>query len=379
MKQILVSCRDGATTAAVLVGGELEAIYSARDDNPSLVGNIYKGRVQKFLPGMKAAFVDIGRDRNAFLQFKSPQKLSAGQSVLIQIEKDAVGTKGARATFNFSLAGRLLIFLPTLGYVGVSNKIRGDERTRLHALAKRIRQPDTGLIVRTAAQGCDEETLCDELAALEKLWARIVERHGKRKPPALLYSDNDLLEKILRDEPDVESFVVDNLKVMRKLGELVAPEKISLHDGDAQLFEAFGIADEISKLDERELTLPGGGRIVFDKTEALTAVDVNTGKFVGHADFDETILRTNMEAAEVVLRQLKLRDLGGIIIVDFIDMAHDAHKKTLMDFLRERARLDRSKTTVVDMTPLGLVEITRHGTAIRNLKFEIARVTIPHS
>ena len=360
MKQLLVSCRGGETTAALLVDGELEAIYSARDDNPSLVGNIYKGRVQNFLPGMKAAFVDIGRDRNAFLQFNSPQKFFAGQSVLIQIEKDAVGTKGARATFNFSLAGRLLIFLPTLGYVGVSNKIRGDERTRLHALAKKIRAHDAGLIVRTAAQGCDEQTLRDELAELEKLWARILERNSKRKPPALLYSDNDLLEKILRDEADVESFVVDNLRVLRKLGELVAPEKISFHDGDEKLFEAFGIANEISKLNQRELTLPGGGRVVFDKTEALTAVDVNTGKFVGRTDFDETILRTNMEAAEVVLRQLKLRDIGGIIVVDFIDMARDVHKKTLMDFLHERARLDRSKTTVVDMTPLGLVEITRH-------------------
>lgn len=360
MKQVLVSCTGGETTAAVLVDGQLEAIYSARDDNPSLVGNIYKGRVQNFLPGMKAAFVDIGRDRNVFLQFNTPQQLSAGQNVLIQIEKDAVGTKGARATFNFSLAGRLLIFLPTLGYVGVSNKIRGDERARLHALAKKIRPHDAGLIVRTAAQGCDEETLREEFAVLEKLWSRIRERYAKRKSPALLYSDNDLLEKILRDEPDVENFVVDNLRVMRRLGELVAPEKILFHDGDAKLFEAFGIADEISQLNERELTLPGGGQIVFDKTEALTAVDVNTGKFVGRTDFDETILRTNLEAAEVVLRQLKLRDVGGIIIVDFIDMARDAHKKTLMDFLRERARLDRNKTTVVDMTPLGLVEITRH-------------------
>ena len=366
MKKILVSCRRGETVAAVLVDGQLEAIYSASDDNPRLSGNIYKGRVQNFLPGMNAVFVDIGRDKNVFLQFKSTQKFSVGQSVLIQIEKEPVGTKAARATLNFSLAGRFLIFLPTLGYVGVSNKIRGDERNRLHALAKKIRPNETGLIVRTAAEGCDEKILADELDALEKLWARILERNSKRKPPALLYSDNDLIEKLVRDEPDAENFVVDNLKILRKLNELVPPEKISFHEDDAPIFEAFGIAGEISDVHKRELPLPSGGQIIFDKTEALTAIDVNTNKFVGQRNFDETILRTNLEAAELILRQLKLRDIGGIIIVDFIDMVSDVHKKNLLDFLRERARLDRNKTTIVDMTPLGLVEITRHGTAIRS-------------
>ncbi|MBR1647248.1 MAG: Rne/Rng family ribonuclease [Selenomonadaceae bacterium] len=360
MKKILVSCKRGETTAAVLVDGQLEAIYSASDDNPRLSGNIYKGRVQNFLPGMNAVFVDIGRDKNVFLQFKSTQKFSVGQNVLIQIEKESVGTKAARATLNFSLAGQFLIFLPTLGYIGVSNKIRGDERDRLHALAKKIRPNETGLIVRTAAEGCDEKTLSDELAALQKLWERILERNSKRKPPALLYNDNDLIEKILRNEPDTENFIVDNLKVLRKLNELVPPEKIFFHEGDAQIFETFGIADEISDVHKRELPLPSGGQIIFDKTEALTAIDVNTGKFVGR-NFDETILRTNLEAAELILRQLKLRDIGGIIIVDFIDMASDDDKRTLMNFLRERARIDRNKTTIVDMTPLGLVEITRHG------------------
>ncbi|MBR3747004.1 MAG: Rne/Rng family ribonuclease [Selenomonadaceae bacterium] len=359
MKKILVSCKHGETTAAVLVDGQLESIYSASDDNPRLSGNIYKGRVQNFLPGMNAVFVDIGRDKNVFLQFKSSQKFSVGQSVLIQIEKESVGTKSARATLNFSLAGRFLIFLPTMGYIGVSNKIRGDERNRLHALAKKIRPTESGLIVRTAAEGCDENILRDELAELQNLWARIIERNSKRKPPALLYNDNDLIEKILRDEPDAENFVVDNLKILRKLNELVTPEKISFHEGDAPIFETFGIADEISDVHKRELPLPSGGQIIFDKTEALTAIDVNTNKFVGR-NFDETILRTNLEAAEVILRQLKLRAIGGIIIVDFIDMTSDEHKKILLDFLRERARLDRNKTTIVDMTPLGLVEITRH-------------------
>lgn len=361
MKRILVSRGNGETCAAVVIDGKLEAFYSARDDCPNLVGNIYKGRVQNFLPGMRAVFVDIGRDKNVFLQTNAAQKFYVGQNVLLQIEKDAVGTKGARATLNISLAGRLMIFLPTLNYVGVSNKIRGIERERLHALAKKIRPKDTGIIIRTAAEGCDEISLLNELEKLQNLWAKIIERNSKRKSPALLHSDNDLIEKIIRNDfTEDTKFITDNLKILNRLKELIPDAKIDFYDGSAQIFESFGIAEEISNLNKRELPLPSGGQIIFDKTEALTAVDVNTGKFIGDTNFDETILKTNLEAAEIILKQLKLRDVGGIIIVDFIDMVDDAHKKILMDFLREKARLDRSKTKIVDMTPLGLVEITRH-------------------
>lgn len=361
MKRVIVSHKGGETCAVVLVSGELEAIHTSSEDNPRLVGNIYKGQVKNFLPGMRAAFVDIGRDKNVFLQTNATQKFHAGQSVLLQIEKDAVGSKGARATLNVSLAGRLVIFLPTLGYIGVSNKIQGVERERLHELAKKIRPADTGIIVRTAAEGCDEKALLDDLAQLQKLWSRILERHSKRKPPALLYTDNDLIEKLIRNEfTDDTEIIVDNLKIYRRLMELVPENKISFYEGSAQIFETFNVADEIAKLNQRELSLPGGGQIVFDKTEALTAIDVNTGKFIGRTNFDETVLKTNLEAAELILKQLKLRDIGGIIIVDFIDMEIDAHKKILMNFLREKALSDRNKTKIVDMTPLGLVEITRH-------------------
>ena len=188
-----------------------------------------------------------------------------------------------------------------------------------------------------------------------------MERNSKRKPPALLHNDNDLIEKILRDEfTEDTKIIVDNLKIYRWLVKLVPEEKIIFYEGDAKIFEAFDVAEEISKIHQRELSLPSGGQIVIDKTEALTAVDVNTGKFIGAENFGETILKTNLEAAELILKQLKLRDLGGIIIVDFIDMDSDAHKKFLMNSLREQAALDRSKTKIVDMTPLGLVEITRH-------------------
>lgn len=362
MKKIVISCKLGETCAAVIEDGSVSAIHFARDDSPKLVGNIYKGRVKNFLPGMQAAFVDIGRDKNVFLQFNGAQKFSAGQNVLLQIDKDEIGAKGARATLNISLAGRLVIFLPRLGYVGVSNKIRGEERERLHAVAKKIRPKNSGIIVRTAAEGCDEETLRDDFAQLQKLWEKILERYSKRKPPALLHNNNDLIEKILRDDfTDGTEFITDSKKIYRRLVELAPTEKIIFYDGEEKIFEAFGVAEEILKINQRELSLPSGGQIVIDKTEALTAIDVNTGKFIGDKNFDETILQTNLEAAELILNQLRLRSLGGIIIVDFIDMNGDAHKNFLMNFLRERAALDRNKTKIVDMTPLGLVEITRHG------------------
>ncbi|MBR2775415.1 MAG: Rne/Rng family ribonuclease [Selenomonadaceae bacterium] len=358
MRKIIISQRRGTTLAVVIQGDEVSAIYSAQDTKPQLVGNIYKGRVKNFLPGMQAAFVDIGRDRNVFLQFNRKQRLSVGQSVLIQIDKDEGLTKGARATLNISLAGRLMIFLPTLGYIGVSNKIGGDERQRLHQLARKIRPKESGLILRTAAQGCSEEDLLGDLANLQALWSKIVERNSKRKPPALLHSD-DLIDKLLRNEYAAgNELIVDNVKLYRRLVSLVS--NVKLYDGSAQIFEAFGVSEELAKINQRELSLPSGGQIVIDKTEALTAIDVNTGKFIGRDDFEETILKTNLEAAELILKQLRLRDLGGIIVVDFIDMDSTAHKNTLMNFLRERAALDGNKTKIVDMTPLGLVEITRH-------------------
>ncbi len=358
MRKIIISQRLGTTLAVVIQGDEVSAIYSAQDTQPPLVGNIYKGRVKNFLPGMQAAFVDIGRDRDVFLQFNRKQRLSVGQSVLIQIDKDEGLTKGARATLNISLAGRLIIFLPTLGYIGVSNKIGGDERLRLHQLAKKIRPKESGLILRTAAQGCSEEDLLGDLANLQALWSKIVERNSKRKPPALLHSD-DLIDKLLRNEYATGTeLIVDNVKLYRRLVSLVS--NVELYDGSAQIFEAFGVSEELAKINQRELSLPSGGQIVIDKTEALTAIDVNTGKFIGRDDFEETILKTNLEAAELILKQLRLRDLGGIIVVDFIDMDSTAHKNTLMNFLRERAALDGNKTKIVDMTPLGLVEITRH-------------------
>ncbi|MCR5834501.1 MAG: ribonuclease E/G [Selenomonadaceae bacterium] len=360
MKRIIISRKGINTRAVVLSDDEIESIYTEQEDAPRLVGNIYKGRVQNFLPGMRAAFVDIGRDKNAFLQFNAAQKFSVGQSVLIQIEKDAIGTKGARATLNVSVPGQFLIYLPNQNYIGVSNKIRGEERERLHLLAKSIRDQNGGLIVRTAAEGASEDDLIADLNGLQKIWANILERYPKRKAPALLFSDNDLIEKILRDEfaEDI-TIVVDNIKIERQLCELISPDKITFYDGTENIFDAYGLTAELDCINKRELDLPSGGQIVIDRTEALTAIDVNTGKFIGHGDFAKTILKTNLEAAKLILRQLRLRDISGIIIVDFIDMLNESDKKTLMDYLHEQAHTDRNRVKVIDMTPLGLVELTR--------------------
>ena len=361
MRKIILSHKLGETSAVIVSGSEVEAIRFAREDSPRLVGNIYKGRVKNFLPGMQAAFVDIGREKNSFLQFNAKQKFSVGQSVLIQIDKDETGAKGARSTLNISLAGRLTIYLPTLGYVGVSNKIRGAARERLHAFAKKIRPKNAGIIVRTAAEDCAEEEILDDFNALTEKWNEIRARCAKCKPPALLHDANDLIEKILLDFGADSQFVTDNLKIYRRLKNLVDEKQIDFYEGTAPIFEAFGVNEELERINLRELDLPSGGRIVIDKTEALTAVDVNTGKFIGDTNLDDTVLRTNLEAAELILKQLRLRDLGGIIIVDFIDMNSETHKNFLMNCLRELAALDSSKTKIIDMTPLGLVEITRQG------------------
>ena len=366
MKEIFVNHRENKTQIAVREGGELSAYYSSQEDNPSIAGNIYKGRVQNIFPGMNAAFADIGRDKNVFFQFGSKQNIHANQSVILQVEKDATDRKNPRATLNISLAGQNLILLPLENYVGVSQKIFGSEKTRLLELAKKIRPPQVGVIVRTMANGIDEETFSAEFEKLLQLWNHIKERGEKRKPPALLFSDNDLIQKVIRTEFfDADIFLSDNLKIHRQAVELVKenfPElvdRVKFYDGDEKIFEHFGVDKEVKILGEREVKLPSGGFIVIDKTEALTAVDVNTGNFFGTDKLADTVYKTNLEAAKIILKQIRLRDICGIIIVDFIDMSDVSRREKLLEVLRDGARLDKNKTKIVDMTPLGLVEITR--------------------
>ena len=367
MKQILINHKRNETLAAVIKDGELNYFAVEKADSPHLVGNIYKGKIQNFLPGIQAAFVDIGRDKNAFLQLGKKRTFEVGQDVVIQIKKDAISSKGPRATLELSIPAYHFIFLPQTKYIGVSKKLDTETRKRLAEMAKRLCPENSGVIVRTSAVECDEEILQNDIDKLSKFWQSIEKNLDKKKSPTLLYSDNDLISRMIRDElkNDVDIFMIDSLKLTKQAKSIakdIVPDlvdRIERYEGSEPIFEHFNIADEVKQLNERELKLPSGGFIVIVKTEALTAIDVNTGKFVGNANLADTIYKTNLEAAAMIMRQLKLRDIGGIVIVDFIDMHVEEQKENLLAYLREEAKKDFSRTKVIDMTPIGLVEITR--------------------
>ena len=367
MKRILLNRTREEIRAAIINNGELESYFVERDDNPRLLGNIYKGRVENFFPGMQAAFIDIGLEKNAFLQVGRKKQLKTDEQVIIQIEKEAVGTKGPRATLSLSIPGHNLVFLPGLKYIGISRQIHKEEKTRLLEIAKKIRPNNAGIIIRTAAEGCAEEILTREVDQLSKLWKSLEIKIAKRRKPSLLYSSSDLIMKLIRDEftSDVEEFLIDNLKMYNRAAEAVkyiAPElidRLELYDDETPIFEKFKLTEEIKSITEREIDLPSGASITIDRTEALTVIDVNTKNFVGNENLSDTVYKTNIEAASMILKQLHLRNIGGIIIVDFIDMPKSSQRESLLAHLREVAKKDKIKTNIVDMTPLGLVEITR--------------------
>ncbi len=366
LKKIFLSHKNDLTRAAVFEGGELEYFYTSGLENPNLIGNVYKGTVKSILPGLSAAFVDIGRAENVFLRLHSDEKISIGQSVLLQIEKNSTDFKAPRAGLKINLPARHIVLMPETKYIGISGKLSPEEKSRLYKVAKKICPPGTGIIMRTAAADCPEEILSAEVECLQRLWETLKERFSKRKPPALIYDDNDLAVKIIREElsEDTEIFLIDNVKIFNRAVEIAEkfyPEfvdKIKHYKDLPPLFEKFGIEKELAATKNREVALPSGGFIIIDKTEALTVIDVNSGKFFDE-DKEETIFKTNMEAAKMILRQIQLRDIGGIIIVDFADMIDPERQNFLLEFLREGARKDRSKLKIVDITKLGLVEMTR--------------------
>lgn len=369
MKQILINHTQKKTRAVVLRDGELVSYYVHDEEEPPLLGNIYKGRIRNVLPGMQAAFVDIGLEKNAFLQLgkRRASELAVDGEVLVQIDKEAVGSKGPRAILSLSIPGRNLVLLPNTKSIGVSKKITDEERNRMFKFASTHRPSDCGLIVRTAAAECSEESLIDELERLHAQWKSLEAIAAKRKSPALIFNQNELLSTVIREEFDaeVELFSIDNLKMYVRACSMIkeiAPERIDRlehYKGASTIFEAFGLEDEIKKINDRELELPSGGAIVIDRTEAMTVVDVNTGKFYGGSNLSETVFRTNIEAADLILKQLRLRDISGIIIVDFIDMNRAEQREKLLEHLREKAVGDRKRVNVVDITALGLVELTR--------------------
>jgi ribonuclease E len=379
-RTMLVRGDEDRTEIAVLEEGSIVEHYVARRDDRSLAGSIYLGRVQNVLPGMEASFIDIGESRNGVLYAdevgiaddtdevpRIETVLKPGQSILVQVAKEPMRSKGARLTAAVSIPGRHLVLVPHGNTVGVSRRLSDSERNRLRAIAARIRPDDHGLIVRTAAQGAAEVDLERDLARLLKTWEDIDRRAAATAAPALIYQEPELELRVIRDlfNRDVVRCVVDDPNLESKLRSYVrvmSPDldsRLELYSGQLPIFEEFRVLEQIRKSLDRKVWLPSGGHIVIDRTEAMTVVDVNTGKFVGKSNLEETVFRANREAAVEIGRQLRLRDIGGIIVIDFIDMEDAANRDELIKLFRNELLRDRTRTQVFDISPLGLVQMTR--------------------
>ncbi|MDQ6727240.1 MAG: Rne/Rng family ribonuclease, partial [Actinomycetota bacterium] len=389
--QMCVQVRPEATQIAVLEGRSLIEHYVSRpsDDATQIHGNIYIGRVQNVLPGMEAAFVDIGTPKNAVLyrgdvqydpedvdekgatakdSMRIEQLLRPGQTVLCQVTKNPIGTKGARLTQEVSLAGRFVVLIPNSSTYGISKRLPDDERKRLRRILDGIRPAGQGLIVRTAAEGSTSEELRRDVERLLRQWQQIDDLAARANAPALLYREPPLAVRVIREEfnKDYRGVLIDDADLHREVHEYVAAlipelaERIELYDDPAlPIFERQHVHEQLHKALDRKVWLPSGGSLIIERTEALTVIDVNTGKNVGTKNLEETVYRNNLEAAEEIARQLRLRDIGGIIVIDFIDMARARNRDAVLKTLRKALDEDRTKTFVVEISPLGLVEMTR--------------------
>ena len=382
-RTMVVRSKDGKIQIGVLEDGILVEHYVAKASEASLIGNVYLGKIQNVLPSMEAAFVDIGRGRNAVLYSgevdwelaetgNQPRRielaLKSGDTVLVQVTKDPVGQKGARLTSQVSLPGRYLVYVPNGSMNGISRKLPDSERARLKKILKEILPEDAGVIVRTAAEGATEEQLTLDVQRLQQQWEDISKKVEKGQAPVLLHSEPDLLVKIVRDvfNEDFQKMVIsgeDAREVIEEYLKSVAPdllERVSKYDGTKDIFDEYRVGEQIAKALERKVYLPSGGSLVIDRTEAMTVVDVNTGKFVGSGgNLEETVTKNNLEAAEEIVRQLRLRDIGGIIVVDFIDMVLESNRDLVSRRLMECLSRDRTKHQVAEVTSLGLVQMTR--------------------
>lgn len=406
-KILLADVNPYQTRVALLEDGELSEYYVERPGRERLAGNIYKGVVRNVLPGMEAAFVDIGLEKNAFLYLGDvtlessdfefgeggPQKpepkqirqvLREGQELLVQVLKDPSGTKGARITTSITLPSRLMVMMPRMEYVGVSRRIDDEgERMRLKRTAEGMRPPGVGLIIRTAAQGVSAEELADEIPTLYEWWKELERREKQVTAPKELYRDQGLAVRSFRDmfDREVTRFVVNDRKTYNEIHAQMLEQgletgPLECMDGAYDLFDRFSIESQIKKTLQRKCWLKSGGYLIVDHTEALTVIDVNTGKYVGDNNLQDTILHTNKEAAQEIARQIRLRDIGGIILIDFIDMASECHRDELLNVLREALRRDRTRTNVLGLTQLGLVEMTRK--KIRQRVSTIMHTTCPY-
>jgi ribonuclease E len=382
-RSMIVRSKDGKIQLGVLEDKVLVEHYVAKASEASLIGNVYLGKVQNVLPSMEAAFVDVGRGRNAVLYSgevdwelaetgNQPRRielaLKSGDQVLVQVTKDPVGQKGARLTSQVSLPGRYLVYVPNGSMNGISRKLPETERVRLKKILKEILPEDAGVIVRTAAEGATEEQLTLDVQRLQQQWEDIQKKVATGNAPALLHSEPDLLVKIVRDvfNEDFQRMIIsgdDAYGVITEYLQVVAPdliERVSMYQGEKDIFDEYRIGEQIAKALDRKVYLPSGGSLVIDRTEAMTVVDVNTGKFVGSGgNLEETVTKNNLEAAEEIVRQLRLRDIGGIIVIDFIDMVLESNRDLVQRRLIECLSRDRTKHQVAEVTSLGLVQMTR--------------------
>jgi ribonuclease G len=386
-EEILINVTPQETRVAVIQQGVAQELHVERTTGRGLVGNIYLGVVSRVLPGMQSAFIQIGLDRAAFLhvadiweqrQNAEPTKpierlLHEGERLLVQVIKDPIGTKGARLSTQISIAGRLLVYLPQEFHIGISQRIE-DEAERAH-LRERLQQllpadATGGFIIRTMAETATDKEMLSDIEYLRRIWGGIQEKAKTVTAPALLYQDLNLGLRVLRDvaNEDTDRILVDSRETFHKLHAFAQDytrnflERLQLYAGERPLFDLYGIEEEIERALARRVPLKSGGYVIIDQTEALTTIDVNTGGFVGGRSFDDTIFKTNLEAAHVIARQLQLRNLGGIIIVDFIDMENETHRESVLTEFKKALSLDRTRVTVSGFSSLGLVEMTRKRT-----------------
>ena len=386
---------------ALLEGGTVSEVHHERPGDLGIVGNIYCGRVVKVLPGMEAAFVEVGVERAAFLYVgdlvgarpvvadedapgdevgprvgpgvrrelpRISDLLRTGQELLVQVSKEPLGTKGPRVTTNITLPGRYLVLLPDVDRVGVSRRIEDEpERTRLQELVDSLRPPGVGFIVRTAAEGASEDALRFDMKVLLAIWHDVARRRAAARAPALLYLDLDVVLRTLRDAcaEKLDRVVVDDVDELQRIDGFVrdiVPDlvhRVELYDGLDPIFDAYGIEVELHRALDRRVWLRSGGYLVIEETEALTSIDVNTGRFTGRRNLEDTIVRTNLEAVREIVYQLRLRNIGGLIVIDFIDMTREENRERVFRSLQEALRSDRAKCNVLEISALGLVEMTR--------------------
>jgi ribonuclease G len=393
-QDILINWSPQETRVAVVEHGAVQELHVERTLERGLVGNVYLGKVARVLPGMQSAFIDIGLERAAFLhvadvwhpplegeslsasrnsqpQIPIEKQIFEGQALMVQVIKDPIGTKGARLSTQISVAGRLLVFLPQDDHIGVSQKIPAAQRDELRSRMQNLAgSQGGGFILRTNGEDATDAELSDDIRYLRKAWARIKEASLRLPPQSLLHQDLSLLQRVLRDlvGEATQNIRVDSHEQFEALQAFgaefmpMAAEKLHLYKGERPIFDLYAIDEEIAKALARRVDLKSGGYLIVDQTEALTTVDVNTGGFVGARNFDDTIFKTNLEAAQAIARQLRLRNLGGIIIVDFIDMAREDHRSAVLAEFKKQLARDRVKTAAGSFSHLGLVEMTRKRT-----------------